>query len=31
MLNGFINSGVYIIRLLKDGDIMESHKVIVED
>ncbi|MFT3753462.1 MAG: T9SS type A sorting domain-containing protein [Paludibacter sp.] len=31
MLNGFANAGIYIIRIIQNGDIKESHKVIVED
>ena len=31
MLNGFANTGMYIIQLVQNGTIKESHKVIVED
>jgi uncharacterized repeat protein (TIGR02543 family) len=31
MLNGLNNVGVYIIRLVQNGTIKESHKVIVEE
>jgi uncharacterized repeat protein (TIGR02543 family) len=30
-LNGFTDAGIYIIRLVQNGDIKESYKVIVED
>ncbi len=30
-LNGFTDTGIYIIRLVQNGDIKESFKVIVED
>lgn len=30
-LNGFQNAGVYLIRLIENGQVVEKHKVIVED
>lgn len=30
-LNGFTNSGIYIVRVLQNGSVVETHKVTVED
>jgi uncharacterized repeat protein (TIGR02543 family) len=30
-LNGFVNAGMYIIRVIQNGQIKETHKVIVEN